>query len=211
MIRVITEKDLIDYIGKYDYIIVPMNCYGNFGNGFSYKVKTYYPYVEMMENHMTNYGDKNKLGTVFEVKFKNKPKFLIAYVTFGYNFRPDLEKDFLDYNALESVMRIINDKYANSKIACPIIGCNRFDGNGDKEKVYKILNEFSDRISLFVYDYYQRRKEDEELEQFKFLCYLKEVHKFWYKKLLKEVKDKNQKLKELRRETERELNHLFNF
>ena len=72
MIRVITEKDLIDYIGKYDYIIVPMNCYGNFGNGFSYKVKTYYPYVEMMENHMTNYGDKNKLGTVFEVKFKKR-------------------------------------------------------------------------------------------------------------------------------------------
>ena len=153
------------------FVIVPMNCYGSFGNGFAYRMNYRYPFISM-HDAQTNYADRRKLGTYKVASMKGEPTFIIAYVTFGYNFRPDIQKDYLDYDALARCLRGINENFQGAVIACPYIGCNRFDGNGDKDRVLEIMKECTSNIILRVYDYYQQSVSERDLENYKLFCYM---------------------------------------
>lgn len=152
MVTFIKDIDLIDDIDKYDVILVGTNTYHVMGNGFQRKVRVKYPTTYYL-NTTTKYADKNKLGT--RVSTIGEPIFSLCFITHGYNFRPDLTPDYLDYKALESCIKSANDEYINLKVATTMIGCSKFDGNGNVERVLEILHNNTSNIDLYVYDYVQ--------------------------------------------------------
>ena len=196
MINYIKDEDLIGHIkDEYDYILVPTNCYCRMSNGFSRKVKMLYPEVYHADLK-TKYGDENKLGDIIKVCTEEGPKFLIVYINKGYNFRPDLKSDYLEYNSLEVVMKRISIEYKGCKIASPYIGCNKFDGNGDKDKVRDILEKYNKNIDLYIYDYIQKSRNEELLETFKTEEVLKKTNYDEYKKTVSLRKEKAKKIKD---------------
>lgn len=195
MVTYIKGVDLINDISKYDYIIVPTNCYCNFGDGFSRKVRRAYPYVYEIEKR-TPYGDKDKLGNIVLAEFENEPKFIIAYICFGYNFRPDLVKDYLSYKALDTVLKKINIEFKGCNIATTMIGCNRLDGNGDRRFVERMLKENITDLNLTIYDYEQVKFSEEDLQAFKEECKLKDIDYSLYHASVKKRKEEEKKRKE---------------
>lgn len=159
MIKIIKGIDLFDNVKDYDIVLVGTNIYCNLSQGFQRKVMLNYPYVQEM-NMSTKYADKKKLGTILECKKEDNPTFLLLYITEG-NFRPDLKKDTLSYESLEKCIKLINILYKGMNIACPFLGSSRFDGNGDKDKILKIIENNSKNINISIFDYEQKSRAEE--------------------------------------------------
>lgn len=155
MVNIIKDIDLFDDIQNYDIILVGANTYHTMGNGFNRKIRVHYPSVYDADME-TKYADKKKLGSIISVVCDNKI-FVICYIAHGYNFRPDLNPDFLNYEALRSCIEKINIKYKGKKIASTVLGHSKFEGNGDRDKIIKIINDNSFDIKLTLYDYLQMR------------------------------------------------------
>lgn len=153
MLTLVKDIDLIEDVTKYDVILVGTNTYHTMGNGFQKKVRVNYPDTYKL-NVSTKYGDKNKLGSRLTTS-NSSPIFSLCFITHGYNFRPDINPDYLDYEALEKCIKSANSEFSGLNVATTIIGCSKFDGNGDREKVLDILNKNSNNINLYVYDYNQ--------------------------------------------------------
>jgi hypothetical protein len=159
MIKVVTGIDLYNDINKYDVILVGTNIYGYMAHGFQRKVMLNYPYVQDL-NMSSNYGDEKKLGSIIECKKENNPIFVLLYINKGL-YRKSSDKDYLEYEALEKCMQISNILYKGKKVACTFLGASKFDGNGNKERIFEILSKNSDNIDLSVYDYEQLSRHDE--------------------------------------------------
>ena len=99
MVTIIKDIDLIDHLDEYDIILVGTNLYCTMSQGFQLKVMLDYHYV-YEKNLESKYGDKDKLGTLLECSSDGEPTFCLCFITEGYNFRPDLCKDYLSYEAL---------------------------------------------------------------------------------------------------------------
>lgn len=165
MINIIKDIDLYDHFKEYDVTLIGTNLYCSMGQGVQLKVMLNYPYV-FNKNLETKYGDINKLGTVLECTSDNEPTFCLCFITKGYNFRPDLEKDYLSYEALEKCLRLVNVLYKGKRIACPLLGSSRFDGNGDKERILEIFNNCMTDVDVTIYDYFQRSRDEELVERY---------------------------------------------
>lgn len=163
MIEVIKDIDLYDHFDEYDVILIGTNLYCTMSQGIQLKVMLNYPYV-YEKNLETKYGDMDKLGTLLECTSDGEPTFCLCFITKGFNFRPDKEKDYLSYEALESTLRLVNIKYKGKKIACPLLGASRFDGNGDKEKIWKIFEDTLKDVECTVFDYFQKSRAEEMKE-----------------------------------------------
>ena len=159
MLKIIENIDLFDDIGKYDVVLIGTNIYCNMSQGIQRKVMLNYPYVQD-ENMKTKYGDANKLGTIIECKKEGKQKFALLYINKG-NFRPDLNKDYLSYESLENCLKIVNILYKGQKIATTVIGASKFDGNGDRDKIFEIIKNTTNDIDLTIYDYNQLSRLEE--------------------------------------------------
>lgn len=158
MINIIND-DLYHHINEYDLILVGTGIHCTMANGFQRKVMLNYPYVQEM-NMKTKYADKNKLGTILECKDANQPTFILLFINEG-NFRPDLKKESLSYDSLEKCIKIINILYKGKNIASTILGLSRFEGNGDRDKIMKILSGNCDNINLSLFDYKQLSRSEE--------------------------------------------------
>ena len=159
MINIIKDVDIYDHFGEYDVILIGTNIYGSMGQGVQLKVMLNYPYV-YDKNLETKYGDMTKLGTVLECSKEGEPTFCLCFIVKG-NFRPDLEKDYLHYDALENCLKLVNILYKGKKIACPLLGSSRFDGNGDKDRIIEIFNRCITDVELTIYDYFQLSRSEE--------------------------------------------------
>ena len=182
MINIIKDIDLFDHVSEYDVNLVGTNIYGTMANGFQYKVMLDYPYV-FNKNLETRYGDETKLGTLLECADDGSPTFCLCYIVKG-NFRPYQFKDYLDYDALEKCLRLVNIKYKGKNIACPLLGCSRFDGNGDIEKVMDIFNACLKDVNVTIYDYHQKSRDEEVLETFRHEMKVRENDRDEYYKLV---------------------------
>lgn len=152
MLTIIPEKEIIYDVFQYDIILIGTNCYNTLNNGFQHDIKINFPVVNEV-NMGTKYGDPKKLGTIKVVE--DSLIFCLCYISKGYNFQPHLYKDYLNYEALETCIYLINKNFKNKKVATTLIGGSRFDGNGDRDKILDILENNSTDIDLYVYDYEQ--------------------------------------------------------
>ena len=195
MINVIQDKDLIEDIDKYDLILVGTNVYCNLSQGFQRDVALNYPYVREL-NFNTKYGDVDKLGTILYCEDdKQKEKFCLLFICRG--FPPRLKKgeliDYLSYESLESCLKKINILYKGLNVACPLLGCSRFDGNGDKEKVMEIIRKSIKDLDLTVYDYNQKSR-DEKLKEIRLKeLAVKEESYEKYREMVKKRKEEAEK------------------
>ena len=168
MINIIKDVDIYEHCAEYDAVLIGTNLYCTMSQGIQLKVMLNYPYA-YEKNLETKYGDIEKLGTVLECKSEGEPTFCLCFITVGYNFRPDLQKDYLSYEALEKCLKLVNILYRGKKIATTILGSSRFDGNGDKDKIMEIFEKTITDVDLTIYDYEQKSRAEEMKE-----CYMKE-------------------------------------
>ena len=195
MVNIIKDVDLYDKFDGYDVILIGTNLFGYMGNGIQLQVMLNYPYVHN-KNLETRYGDRNKLGTILECASENEPTFCLCYIVEGFNFRPDIQKDYLSYEALEKTLRLVNIKYKGKKIACPLLGASRFDGNGDKERILEIFNDTLTDVDCTVYDYHQLSREEMVLGMLKAESKVKEVdRKAYYEIVRKRKKEAEERFK----------------
>ena len=152
MYTIVKDIDLINDVDKFDVILVGTNTYHTMGNGFQKKIRLKYSDTYNL-NLTTKYGDKKKLGTT--ITTNATPRISLCFITNGYNFRPDLTPDYLDYTALEKCLKWANIAFSGLRVATTLIGGSKFDGNGDKSKILDIISNNSDKMQLFVYDYEQ--------------------------------------------------------
>lgn len=189
MINVIKDEDIYWHFREYDIILIGTNIYCTMSQGIQLKVMLNYPYV-YEKNLETKYGDMDKMGTILECKSENEPTFCLCFITKGYNFRPDLEKDYLSYDALENALKLVNIKYKGKKIACPLLGSSRFDGNGDKKKILHIFKKTLTDAECTVFDYFQKSRAEEMKEVRDRELAVKKVDRKAYYKMVSERKKK---------------------
>lgn len=171
MINIIKDVDLYDHVNEYDITLIGTNIYGHMANGIELQVMLNYPYV-YDKNIATRYADPEKLGTILECAEEGSPTFCLCYIVKG-NMRPDLSKDFLYYDALEKCLGLVNVLYKGKRVATPLLGASRFDGNGDRERIMEIFNKAITDVDMTIYDYYiksryEQMKEvyDKEMEMY---------------------------------------------
>lgn len=151
MINIIKDKDAIWETDKYDVILIGTSYYCMLTNGFQSKMRIKYPYIEK-KNNETNYGDRRKLGT--RITFYESPIISLLYIC---NY-PHSKRVFIDYKALKQCLETANAEFKGKKVMTTLLGCSRFDGNGDKNTVLNIIKETCTDIDLDVYDYNQLPK-----------------------------------------------------
>lgn len=183
MITIIKDKELINDIFQYDVILIGTSIMNSLGNGFQYQIKINFPFVEKI-NKETNYGDKRKLGTVKVVN--SNPIFCLLYINSGRR-RPDINPEYLDYDALENCIKLINENFQGKKIASTIIGLDKFEGDGDRHKILDIIQNNSTNIDLYLYDYQQISLDDERNERWNYIVsQINKISRVEYEKLKKE-------------------------
>lgn len=196
MIDYIKDIDLFDHVAEYDAILVATNtCYA-MRHGLQRKISLYYPYV-YEKNLKTKYGDSKKMGTVLECASEGQPTFLLCFVNNGINTRPDIKTDFLSYDSLENCLKLINVLYKSKHLASTLLGSSRFDGNGDKDKIKKIIERCITDLDLTIYEYEQKSRDEMIKEVMEKERAVKETDRKLYYKMVKERKEKEKKLKEL--------------
>lgn len=194
MIEIIKDIDLIDEFEKYDVILIGTNLYHAMSNGFQRKIKFKVPDTYQL-NLSTKYGDIKKLGTIVYTNYK--PIFVLCFITKGYNFRPDLQPDYLEYEELEKCIKEVNIKFKGLNIATTMIGCSNFDGNGNIEKVRNILDDNTKDINLFIYDYEQIRYQVETTINYLNIVKNKNYDKKMKMEIFNSIEDKDSPIENL--------------
>ena len=140
----ITYKHGDIFEGDEDIIIHGCNCKNNMGAGIAVQVKQKYPGAYMVDQK-TTWGDFGKLGLYTYFDAEDGKTIINAYTQYNYTaFQVDV-----DYDAVKSVMTLINENYPNKTISMPKIGAGL--AGGDWNIIEGIINEvFGDR-EVFVY------------------------------------------------------------
>ena len=194
MINIIKDVDLYEHLNEYDVILIGTNIYCSMGQGIQLQVMLNYPYV-YNKNLETKYGDMEKLGTILECAEDGEPTFCLCFIVKG-NFRPDLQKDYLYYESLENCLKLINILYKGKKIACPLLGASRFDGNGDKDRIMEIFNECITDVELTIFDYFQLSRDEQVTKVYKYEAELKKTdRKAYYEAVRKRKKEADERFK----------------
>lgn len=181
MVNIIKDKELIWETDNYDVVLVGTSIYCMLSAGFQSKMKFKYKFLEPA-NDETPYADTRKLGTRLTLKEKDCPIISLLYIC---NY-PRTKKEYIDYEALEKCLRTANAEFKGLNIASTIIGSSKFDGNGDKEKCIKMIEECMTDVNITLYDYEQKTRREESLEYFDYIHKVKKTDKELYKKLHKE-------------------------
>lgn len=191
MITIIKNVDLSEEIDKYEFLIVTTNTYCTMRNGFEHDVSLDYPYV-YETNLKTKYGDISKMGTIIECSKENEPTFILAFICKGYPYRKNKGElqDYLSYESLEKCLKLINVKYKGKTIASPFIGCSKFDGNGDKNKVLEIIEKTLTDVNIVIYDYEQEERDEKRIRIYKEEMEVKKKDYYAYYDMVKKRKEK---------------------
>jgi len=161
-VRIIKDVDAIWHVEEYDVVFVGTTIYNLFSNGFQNKCRLKYPVLQDAVMG-TKYADIRKYGTSITVM--EKPAFEIMFVC-GY---PNSTRDSLNYEALEKCLSDANKKYAGKRCMMPIIGLSRFDGNGDRERVFEIYERALTDVDIDIYDYFQLNRREETEVVFRYM------------------------------------------
>ena len=193
--KIIKDEDIFGHVKDYDVVLIGTNTYCTMSQGIQLKVMLNYPYV-YEKNLETKYGDPEKLGTVLECTSDGEPTFCLCFITNGYNFRPDLQKDYLSYESLEKCLKLINVLYKGKRVACTLLGESRFDGNGDRDRILRVFEDTITDVDLTIYDYYQKSRAEEMKEiRVKELKVKEKDRKAYYEMVAKRKKEADERFK----------------
>lgn len=152
--NIIKDKDPISLTDEYDVILVGTSIYCMMPNGFQSKIRFKYPEIERA-NDSSPYGDKRKLGK--RLTLDGSPIISLLYIT-KY---PNYKMDYLDYDALRNCLLTATAEFKGKKVMTTVLGSSKYDGNGDKNRILKIMEECTNGLDLDVYDYVQMSRYDE--------------------------------------------------
>ena len=158
MLKIIKDKDPIWETDKFDVILIGTSIYNQLNGGFQSKIKYKYPIVDE-KNRDTKYADFSKLGT--RITINDTPIISLMYIC-GYP-RPNI--DTVDYDSLTKCLLTANAEFRGKKVMATILGSSQFDGNGDKDKCLKIIEDSTKDLDITLYDYEQKKRADEIREQ----------------------------------------------
>ena len=158
MLKIIKDKDPIWETDKFDVILIGTSIYNQLNGGFQSKMKYKYPIVDE-KNRETKYADISKLGT--RITINDTPIISLMYIC-GYP-RPNI--DTVDYDSLTKCLLTANAEFRGKKVMATILGSSQFDGNGDKDKCLKIIEDSTKDLDITLYDYDQKKRADEIREQ----------------------------------------------
>ena len=158
MLKIIKDKDPIWETDNFDVILIGTSIYNQLNGGFQSKMKYKYPIVDE-KNRETKYADFSKLGT--RITINNTPIISLMYIC-GYP-RPNI--DTVDYDSLTKCLLTANAEFRGKKVMATILGSSQFDGNGDKDKCLKIIEDSTKDLDITLYDYEQKKRADEINEQ----------------------------------------------
>lgn len=159
MIDIIKGEDIYNHLNEYDAVLIGTNTYQVMSNGIQLQLMLNYPYV-YEENLKTKYADRRKIGTLCECKKEGEPTICLCFIAKGYNFRSDLETDYLSYEGLENCLKLVNVLYKGKHLASYLLGSSEFDGNGDRERIMNIFKNNIKDLDLTIYDYKQKSRMD---------------------------------------------------
>ena len=162
MLKIIKDKDPIWETDNFDVILIGTSIYNQLNGGFQSKIKYKYPIVDE-KNRETKYADFSKLGT--RITINDTPTISLMYIC-GYP-RPNI--DTVDYDSLTKCLLTANAEFRGKKVLTTILGSSQYDGNGDKDKCLKIIEETTKDLDITLYDYKQKKRQDEIKEQKKYL------------------------------------------
>lgn len=158
MLKIIKDKDPIWETDKFDVILIGTSIYNQLNGGFQSKMKYKYPIVDE-KNRETKYADFSKLGT--RITINDTPIISLMYIC-GYP-RPNI--DTVDYDSLTKCLLTANAEFRGKKVMATILGSSQFDGNGDKDKCLKVIEDSTKDLDITLYDYEQKKRADEIREQ----------------------------------------------
>ena len=158
MLKIIKDKDPIWDTDKFDVILIGTSIYNQLNGGFQSKMKYKYPMVDE-KNRETKYADFSKLGT--RITINDTPVISLMYIC-GYP-RPNI--DTVDYDSLTKCLLTANAEFRGKRVMATILGSSQFDGNGDKDKCLKIIEDSTKDLDITLYDYEQKKRADEIREQ----------------------------------------------
>lgn len=165
--KIIKNNNLLIDCFNYDVVLIPMNINNAMSNGFLYDIALNFPEIKENEE-TTGYGDKRKYGTIFPIEYNNTI-FCICYMyEIAYNRKN--RTDFVNYDALKNCLKEVRKKYSDKCIASPLLGCSKYDGTGNKEKIYDIFSENLSDMDVYIYDF-----EQEDFKH-KIFCRIAELH-----------------------------------
>lgn len=195
MITIKKGIELLDEIDQYDLIFIGTNVYCCLTQGIQREIALHYPYCR--EANLTQrYGDPKRLGTLLETSKDGEPTIVLLYMYMGFPYRKNKNEPYLDYDVLEKTLINANEKYRGRKVATTLLGCSRFDGNGDREKVLEIMERTLKDMDVVVYDYHQLTKDEKMMgimiEEWK----VREVDKRKYYDMKRDRKREGRKLRE---------------
>ena len=156
MINIIKDKDPIWDVKDYDVVLVGTNVYCMMTNGFQSKIASMFPDVNEANLMAGHYGDMRKLGKRLTM-YDMTPTVSLLYIC-GY---PHSKRQFVDYGALERCLATANAEFKGKRVMTTMLGTTRFDGNGDRDIVLRIIEENTRNLDLCVYDYEQLDKRAE--------------------------------------------------
>lgn len=154
MLKIVKDVDLIEDIKKYDVILIGTGIKNSKGNGFQRKISVNFKYV-YNELDKTKYDDKSKFGNclVIPSKYEN-PIFIYCFIDKG-RYKSNLYPDSVNYEALESCLKLVKENFGDKRIASTIMGVNKFEGEGDRDRILKLFETIFADTDITLYDYEQ--------------------------------------------------------
>lgn len=176
MLNIIKDKDPIWDTNDFDVVLLGTSIYNQLNGGFQSKLRFKFPIIDT-SNRGTKYGDISKLGT--RITVNDKPIISLMYIC-GY---PSPNRCTLDYDSLKRCLITANAEFKGKKVLTTILGSSVFDGNGDKEKCIQIIKECTENLDIVLYDYQQKKRQEEIKEEKKRLNNLQQIDYIEYTKL----------------------------
>ena len=153
--RIIKDKQLIEDVHNYDVVLYGMGINNSMNKGLAYDIALNFPDVRDNEN-LTGYGDIRKYGNTHETNTEDGVIFCACYC-YNIGLKKKTGGAFIDYDSLEKCLIEVHNKHKNKRIACPIIGQDKYDGEGDRDKIIEIFNRvFPDNCDITLYDFVQQ-------------------------------------------------------
>lgn len=162
MLKIIKDKDPIWNTDDFDVLLVGTSIYNQLNGGFQSKIRYKFPIVEE-RNNATKYADISKLGT--RVTINGEPTISLMYIC-GY---PRPNSVSLDYDALERCLKTANAEFRGKKVLTTLLGSSPFDGNGERDKCLKLIEDNTKDLEIYIYDYKQKKRKEEIAEQRRYL------------------------------------------